>query len=97
MKKYLIQIEVNGNKTQTIVNGDLSRPFSINGNLWNYATPWTAARRLEILARSCENCGASVKRTYGTVEDMPTKGNDFNVAVTKWEYGAKKEFPKYRG
>jgi hypothetical protein len=44
-------------------------------------TPWNAARRLELLAKSWEKHGYNVERIYGTVEDMGTKGSEYNVAM----------------
>jgi hypothetical protein len=90
MRKYLIRIESDGltKKSECVtVYGDTpSRPFIIARNLWNYATPWTAARRLEMLARAWEGHGFQVRRFYGTVEDMPTRGNAHNVAMTLREW-----------
>lgn len=84
---YLIAIESDGIKHCTSVYGDTpSRPFSIARNLWNYATPWTAARRLEMIAKSWEKHGHTVRRIYGSIFDMPTKGNSFNVSATLREW-----------
>lgn len=83
MKKYLIRIE-SGNTTEfTTIYGDTpSRPFMIAHNLWNYATPWHAARRLETLARSWEKHGHTVTRIYGGILEMPTRGDDYNAQQT---------------
>ena len=86
MKKYLICIETNRSAEAVYINGDSLRPFQIAHNLWNYATPWTAAQRLEKLAKAWEDNGFSVRRVYGTVEEMPTKGNEFNLAMIKSEW-----------
>ena len=83
MKKYLIRIETNRSAEAVYINGDSLRPFQIAHNLWNYATPWTAAQRLEKLAKAWEGNGFSVRRVYGTVEEMPTSGNEFNLAMIK--------------
>lgn len=88
MKRYLIRIENNCNGCELIhIYGDTpTRPFSIAHNLWNYAKPGHAARRLEMLAQSWEKNGLTVKRIYGSIVDMPTKGNEFNAAATIHEY-----------
>lgn len=88
MKEYLIRIESNnGNALYTTVYGDTpTRPFMIDGNLWNYKTPWTAAMRLEMLAQSWENHGQKVKRIYGGVLDMPYWGNRFNCGITIYNF-----------
>jgi hypothetical protein len=91
MKKYLIWIESNRAAIFTSVYGDTpSRPFSIAGNLWNYATPGHAARRLEKLAQSWDALGIPTRRVYGTIDDMPTKGNENNVAATLAEWRKQK-------
>lgn len=88
MKEYLIRIENNRSSECVTISGDCpSRPFQIAHNLWNYATPWHAAQRLEKLAKCWENCGYTVKRVYGSVWDMPTKGNEKNVDFTRLDYG----------
>ena len=86
MKKYLIRIETNRSAEAVYINGDSLRPFQIAHNLWNYATPWTAAQRLERLAKAWEGNGFSVRRVYGTVKEMPTSGNEFNLAMIKNEW-----------
>ena len=91
MKKYLIRIESDRSDGSRIgeavsINGDSLRPFQIAGNLWNYATPWTAAQRLEKLARAWEGHGFTVRRIYGGVSDMPTKGDAFNVGMILREW-----------
>ena len=87
MKKYLIEIKAdNCAKDCVSINGDSCRPFQIAGNLWNYQQPGYAAHRLEILAKAWENNGLSVKRVYGTVFDMPTKGNDHNIGIILSDY-----------
>ena len=83
MKKYLIRIETNRSAEAVYINGDSLRPFQIAHNLWNYATPWTAAQRLEKLAKAWEDNGFSVRRVYGTVEEMPTSGDKFNLAMIR--------------
>ena len=88
MKKYLIRIESDRSAEAVCINGDSLRPFQIAGNLWNYTTPWTAAQRLEKLARSWESHGHTVRRIYGSVSDMPTKGNEFNVGAILREWRA---------
>lgn len=87
MKKYLIKIKTERTEEQITINGDSSRPFMIAHNLWNYVTPWHAARKLELLAENWEGHGHFVERIYGTIDDMPTRGDDYNVAVTIKEYG----------
>lgn len=84
MKKYLVRIEAGaGVASFTTIHGDIvTRPFTIAGNLWNYQTPWTAARRLETLAQSWEKHGHTVRRVYGTIYDIPTAGDADNVAAT---------------
>lgn len=87
MKKYLIEIKAdNGARDCVSINGDSYRPFQIAGNLWGYQYPGNAARRLETLAKAWENDGLSVKRVYGTVCDMPTKGNDHNIGIILSDY-----------
>lgn len=88
MKQYLIRIETGHASEQTTINGDSCRPFQIANNLWNYTTPGHAARRLEKLARCLENAGYTVKRILGTVADMPTCGNAFNVERTLIDFNA---------
>ena len=83
MRKYLIRIETErGAECVTIYGDTPSRPFIIAHNLWNYSTPGHAAQRLEKLAKAWENNGLTVTRLYGSVQDMPTRGNDFNIAQT---------------
>jgi hypothetical protein len=89
MKKYLIRIETGCNSEFTTINGDSLRPFQIANNLWNYTTPGHAARRLEKIALAWENNGRAVTRIYGTVADMPTRGNDFNLGVILLDYNSK--------
>lgn len=87
MKQYLIRIESGRTSECTYIYGDCpSRPFSIANNLWNYTTPWHAAQRLEKLAKGWENAGLTVKRVYGSVWDMPTKGNEKNVGLVLLDY-----------
>ena len=88
MKKYLIRIETGSNSEFTTINGDSRRPFQIAHNLWNYTTPGHAGRRLEKLARAWENHGRQVNRVYGTVGDMPTSGDEFNLKSILIDYGA---------
>lgn len=86
LKEYLIRIE-NGHTSEcTTIYGDSLRPFMIANNLWNYTTPWHAAQRLEKLAKCWENAGYTVKRVYGSVWDMPTKGNEKNVGLVLLDY-----------
>lgn len=88
MKEYLVRIE-NGRGCECItINGDSCRPFMIAGNLWNYTRPGHAARRLEMLAKSWENHGCTVKRIFGTVADMPTRGSKFNIEKTLIDFNA---------
>ena len=86
MKKYLIKIKTNHISESITINGDSIRPFQIAHNLWNYTTPGHAAHRLEKLASSWENNGYTVDRIYGTVLDMPTDGNNFNVGIILKEW-----------
>lgn len=86
MKQYLIRIETERSSERTTINGDSCRPFMIAHNLWNYTTPGHAARRLEKLAQSLEKSGYTVKRIFGSVSDMPTCGNKFNVEKTLLDY-----------
>ena len=87
MKEYLIRIENNHSSECTYIYGDCpSRPFSIANNLWNYSTPWHAAQRLEKLAKCWESNGHTVKRVYGSVWDMPVKGNEKNVDLIRLDY-----------
>lgn len=87
LKKYLIAIESdNGAKERITINGDSLCPFSISRNLWSYKVPWMAARRLKTLAESWEKNGHKVSRIYGTVLDMPTRGNKFNIKYTIYDF-----------
>jgi hypothetical protein len=87
MKEYLIRIENGHTNEHTTISGDCpSRPFQIANNLWNYTTPGHAARRLEKLAKCWENLGYTVKRVYGPIWDMPTRGSGFNVAMTLLDF-----------
>lgn len=87
MKKYLIGIASERSFLFTTISGDIpTRPFTIANNLWNYATPWHAAQRLELLAKAWEKRGRKVKRFYGDVWDMRKTGNTHNVAVTVNDY-----------
>ena len=87
MKEYLIRIENNHSSECTYIYGDCpSRAFSIANNLWNYSTPWHAAPRLEKLAKCWESNGHTVKRVYGSVWDMPVKGNEKNVDLIRLDY-----------
>lgn len=89
MKKYLIRIETGSNSEFMTINGDSRRPFMIAHNLWNYTTPGHAARRLEKIAATWENGGRAVTRIYGTVAEMPTRGNDFNIKMILLDYNPK--------
>lgn len=82
MKYYIIAINNGWTEEHITINGDSLRPFSIANNLWNYITPWTAERRLKKLAQAWEKNGFSVTYRYGTILDMPTMGNEFNISVT---------------
>ena len=84
MKEYLIEIRSNKGGIESVsINGDMPAcPFSIAGNLWVYMTPWNAARRLELLAKSWEKRKHTVERIYGTIADMPVKGDRDNAART---------------
>lgn len=95
MKEYLIRIETAHNNESITINGDLYRPFMIANNLWNYYSPGHAARRLETIAREWENNGYTVKRIFGAVSDMPSKGNKFNVEKTLFEYSKKASTKAY--
>ena len=87
MNAYLIRIKANNGADECVsINGDSARPFQIAHNLWNYQYPGYAARRLETLAKAWENNGLAVKRIYGTVFDMPQKGDDHNVGIILAEY-----------
>ena len=87
MKEYLIRIETSRGSECTTICGDCpGRPFQIAHNLWNYSTPWHAAQRREKLAKCWENAGYTVKRVYGSVWDMPTKGNQSNVGLILLDY-----------
>lgn len=100
MKKYLIRIEStreDGAKLMelTTVYGDTpSRPFMIAGNLWNYTTPSHAAQRLEKLAKAWEKNGFIVNRIYGTVADMPMRGDEYNACMTMREWKAETQWSK---
>ena len=96
MKKYLIRIETRGQAIFTTINGDSRRPFQILHNLWNYTTPGHAARRLEKHARQWENLGDIVTRIYGTVADMPTQGDEFNLEMILLDYNPKTRPEDYR-
>ncbi len=75
MKKYLIKIESveNHNTAAVRYNSDSFRPYQIAGNLWNYDKIGYASRRLEMLAKSWENHGFTVRREYGTKEGIYKK------------------------
>lgn len=89
MKQYLIRIETGRNCEFTTINGDSRRPFQIAHNLWNYTTPGHAGRRLEKIAQAWENNGRQVTRIYGTVGDMPTTGDEFNLEMILLDYNPK--------
>lgn len=87
MNTYLIRIKANNGADECVsINGGSLRPFQIAHDLWNYQYPGRAARRLETLAKAWENNGLSVKRTYGTVFDMPQKGDSYNIGIILSEY-----------
>lgn len=88
MKEYLIRIE-NGHMSEHVtINGDSCRPFMIAHNLWNYTTPWHAAQRLEKIAKAWEKGGFTITRVFGTVADMPTCGDEFNIEKTRIDFNA---------
>lgn len=88
MNKYLIRITAsNGAHEHITISGDSSRPFQIAHNLWNYQHPGYAAHKLSVLAKSWESHGLKVNRIYGTILDMPTTGNQFNVDMTLARFG----------
>ena len=88
MNIYLIRIEADKNKRECItINGDSTRPFQIANNLWNYQYPGYASHRLEMLAKNWENNGFKVNRIYGTISDMPKKGNGYNIGIILAEHG----------
>lgn len=93
MKEYLIGIHglrkdnVHIYEQITIYGDTPSRPFIISHNLWNYATPEHAAQRLEKIAKAWEANEVVVTRIYGTIDDMPTRGDNFNIAMTVKEWG----------
>ena len=88
MKEYLIRIEMNNHSQFTTLSGDSIRPFQIAHNLYNYTTPWHAAQRLEKIAKAWEKGGCAVKRVFGSVADMPQKGNEFNIEKTLIDFNA---------
>lgn len=84
MNKYLIKIKANNGATECItINGDSTRPFQIAHNLWNYLYPGYASHKLNTIAKSWENNGLTVERYYGTIIDMPTQGDQYNVKLKK--------------
>lgn len=87
-RTYLIGIKSDrGNYLCIHVNGDTpSRPFSIANNLWNYETPWHAAQQLKRLANSWSCCGHKVTGIFGTVADMPAKGDRDNVFAARRDW-----------
>ena len=88
MNKYLIGIKANNGASECItINGDSIRPFQIANNLWNYQYPGYAARKLNTLAKSWKNKGLTVTKIYGTISDMPTNGNKYNVQLILAEHG----------
>lgn len=88
MNKYLIGIKANNGESECIsINGDSLRPFQIANNLWNYQYPGHAARKLSTLAKSWKNNGLIVTKIYGTILDMPRKGNEHNIQLILAEHG----------
>lgn len=88
MKKYLIKIKANNGANECItINGDSLRPFQIANNVWNYQYPGHAARKLSTLAKSWQDNGLTVTKIYGTISDMPRKGNEYNVRLILAEHG----------
>lgn len=93
MNKYLIKIKSNNGASECItINGDSLRPFQIANNLWNYQYPGHAARKLSTLAKSLESNGLIVTKIYGTISDMPRKGNDYNIQLILAEHGNRNVF-----
>ena len=93
MEKYLIRIDANNGASECItINGDSIRPFQIANNLWSYQYPGHAAHKLSTLAKSLENNGLTVTKIYGTISDMPTKGNKYNVELILAEHGNRNVF-----
>ena len=83
-----VQFTINTNVAASItINGDSLRPFQIANNLWNYHYPGHAAHRLSTIAKIWENIGLTVTKIYGTILDMPTKGNEYNVQLTLAAHG----------
>lgn len=93
MKEYIISVSAKRKDGTYIeehitVYGDCpSRPFSIAHNLWNYTTPWTAAQRIKKIGKAWENNGLNVDYIYGTIDDMPINGDEYNAYMTVKEYG----------
>ena len=88
MNKYLIKIKANNGTSECItINGDSFRPFQIANNLWNYQYLGHAAHKLNTLAKIWENNGLIVTKIYGTILDIPIKGNDYNVKIILAEHG----------
>ncbi len=88
MNKYLIKIKANNGATECItINGDSTRPFQIAHNLWNYLYPGYASHKLNTIAKSWENNGLTVEKYYGTIIDMPTQGDKYNVELTLASHG----------
>ena len=88
MNKYLIRIRANNDTSECItINGDSIRPFQIANNLWNYQYPGHAAHRLSTNAKIWENNGLTVTKIYGTISDIPVKGNEYNVKLILAEHG----------
>ncbi len=69
MKQYLIKITAQENDHIECIryNSDSFRPYQIAGNLWNYNKIGYASRRLEMLAKSWEKHGFTVRREYGAL------------------------------
>ena len=83
MNSYLIKIKASNGATECIsINGDSYRPFQIAHNLYNYLLPGHAARKLEALAKAWEANGLYVSRHYGTILEMPTHGDAYNIDLT---------------
>lgn len=72
MKQYLIKITAQERHLVESIryNPDSFRPYQIAGNLWNYDRIGFASRRLEMLAKSWEKHGLTVRREYGTVKEV---------------------------
>lgn len=88
MKEYIIGISAKRKdecyiEEHITIYGDCpSRPFSIAHNLYNYKTPWTASQRIKKIGKAWENNGLNVDYIYGTIDDMPINGDEYNAYMT---------------